>query len=915
VVAVRGRERELALGVEFLAHAVQMFAALVFHGEAGVGKTTVWAEIVRSARAAGFLVLSCRPAEAETKFALSALADLLEDVPEDAFAALPDLQRRALDVALLRVDASGEAAQPRTLSTAVRSLLGELSREGPLLVAVDDAQWLDNASAEVLEFALRRLQSVPSGWLFARRAGVPCRLAVERLVAADALVESSVGPITVATLHHMIKDQLGETLTRSVLVRIHQISGGNPFYALEVAREFVRADEAAGAAMPVPESIRDVLSRRLRRLPAVTRDALLTAAALSDPTTALLDEQALAPAEEDDIVTIADDGRVTFRHPLYASAVYGLASRPGRREVHARLAEVVTDAEERARHLAAATADRSEQIAAALAHGAVVARSRGAWGSAADLLEQAAARTPAEHVDGAQARRIAAAEHHIRAGDRPRARVVLEAVLDEPLSRERRADALRLLGEVTYNDENVNEAVRAYREALDCTDDPRMANIIELGLAYAYSILWDFDSAYPHTRRALERAESSEGKPLLAEALAYCAIFDWNTGRGIPWDLVERSLVLEDHDSLLPVAWRPSLIAGLLCLYSGRHNDGRERLRRVWADAVERGDESDVAFVGIWLSWLEARAGPLTTALEIANEALDLGTATGGQTTAAWALCQRAYVHALRGDVDEARKDVADAAILLERFEFVLARLWIVAAPAVLELSLGDPEAAWRGCEPLVAAVEAQGIGEPVPLFFLPDALEALIALGRLDRAEPLVGLLEDRGRALERGWAVGTALRCRALLLAARGDVDGAREAIEGSLAVLEGAEFPFELARSLLVAGVLERRQRQRARAKESFERAREIFERVGARLWAERAAAEIDRLGLRRGSGEELTASEQRVAELVATGMSNREVAAALSVSAKTVEATLGRVYRKLRISSRAELGARMAQSLQK
>jgi DNA-binding CsgD family transcriptional regulator len=202
-----------------------------------------------------------------------------------------------------------------------------------------------------------------------------------------------------------------------------------------------------------------------------------------------------------------------------------------------------------------------------------------------------------------------------------------------------------------------------------------------------------------------------------------------------------------------------------------------------------------------------------------------------------------------------------------------------------------------------------------VPLFFLPDALEALIGLGQLDRAESLIEELEERGRELGREWAIATGARSRALLLAARGDVLGAVAAVDRGLAVLEDAEFPYELARMLLVAGVLQRRQRKRSEAKASFERAHAIFERVGARLWAQRAAAEIDRLGLRRGAGDELTPSEQRVAELVATGMSNREVAAALSVSPKTVEASVARVYRKLGIASRAELGARMADFLQK
>lgn len=915
MAAVFGREHELALGDTFITDAGSRGAVLVIEGDAGVGKTTVWAEVLRRAADQGFQLLSCRPAETEMKFALSALADLLERVPQQAFDVLPDVQRHALELALLRVDTSGEEAQPRTLAMAVRSLLKVLSSEQRLLVAVDDVQWLDKASADVLAFALRRMGDAPAGWLLARRAGEPSPLVPEDLVDAGVLAHSAIGPLSVAALHHMIKDRLGQTFSRSVLVRVHGVSGGNPFYALEVARELARTGPVAVTSVPVPESIRELLSRRLRRLPDATRDALVAAAALSDPTTALVDEDALGAAEEDDLVVVEDDGRIRFRHPLYASAVYSAASRARRREVHLSLASRVKDPEQRARHLAAATTEPDETIAQALEEAAALARSRGAWGSAAELLEQASTLTPPDHVEDAYVRRIAAAEHHIRAGDRQRARALVEAMLGEGLSRSLRADALRLLGEVSYNDENINEAVRLFTEALDYAEDPRTANIVELGLAYAHAQLWEFTAARPHTYRALERAEGAPGHPLLAEALAYSAIFDWNCGHGIPWDRAERALELEDADSLLPVAWRPSLIAGLLHLYDGHHAEARERLRAVWVGAVERGDESDVAFVALWLSWLETRAGDLQMALAVVEEALRIAAATGGEATAAWTLAQRAYIHALRGDVAQARRDCAEAAVLLERFEHVLAHIWIAATLGALELSLGDPAAAWRACEPLVLAVGTEGLAEPVPAFFLPDALEALIALGDLDRAEPFVDALEDRGRVLGRVWAVATGARCRALLLAARGEIGAAAAAADAAIEALEQEEFPFELGRALLVAGVIQRRRRQRAQAKTSFERARDLFLAMGARLWAERASSELERVGLRRGAGEELTASERSVAELAATGLSNREVATALSVSPKTVEANLSRVYRKLGINSRAELGARMAEFVQK
>lgn len=275
----------------------------------------------------------------------------------------------------------------------------------------------------------------------------------------------------------------------------------------------------------------------------------------------------------------------------------------------------------------------------------------------------------------------------------------------------------------------------------------------------------------------------------------------------------------------------------------------------------------------------------------------------------AWALTQEAYVHAHLGAVEETRAVLAGAAEPVRLSANPLPGLWIAASLALLELSLGNAEAAWAACEPLVRPLEEHGIREPVPAFFLPDALEALISLGELDRAERLIDQLERQGRELERAWALASGARCRALLLAARGDLAGSGAAASRALAEFERLEMRFDCARTLLVKGVSERRAKKRARAKTSLEEALAEFERLGAALWAERARSELGRADWRRTSDGELTVTEQRVAELAAGGLTNREVAAALFVSAKTVEANLARIYRKLGIRSRAELGARM------
>ncbi|HWC31711.1 MAG TPA: ATP-binding protein, partial [Actinomycetota bacterium] len=219
--AVFGRDRELAHADTLLESAAGRSGSLLLEGEPGIGKTTVWREVVSRAEDRGFRVLAAQPAEAETKLALSAVADLLEGVPEPAFAALPDPQRRALEVALLRVAPGAAAPEPRTLATGLRSLLAELTAEAPLLVAIDDVQWVDLSSARMLAFALRRLPDERVRWLFAQRLGVPTRLAVDELVPPESLERLTIGPLTLAALHHLLEERLHRPLSRSVLVRVH----------------------------------------------------------------------------------------------------------------------------------------------------------------------------------------------------------------------------------------------------------------------------------------------------------------------------------------------------------------------------------------------------------------------------------------------------------------------------------------------------------------------------------------------------------------------------------------------------------------------------------------------------------------------------------------------------------------------
>jgi hypothetical protein len=279
----------------------------------------------------------------------------------------------------------------------------------------------------------------------------------------------------------------------------------------------------------------------------------------------------------------------------------------------------------------------------------------------------------------------------------------------------------------------------------------------------------DWEGGGAHSYRARELAEAAGEPGIVAHALGYCAMFDYLCARGVDWEKVHRSLALEDPQLLMPLQWRPSAIAGLLLLYVHRLSEAREQLALVRDAAIERGDESDLSFHLLWISWLETLAGNFDQAAAIAEEALVLASLTGSGSMYVWVLMQRAFVGAHRGDVEQVRRDCADA-LALSTFGHVLPHLWMAASLGLLELSLGDPQAAWDACAALTAPLEEHGIGEPSPRFWLPTAIEALIEVGHLDRAEALIDGFEHRGRELDRAWALATGGRCRGLLLAARG-------------------------------------------------------------------------------------------------------------------------------------------------
>ena len=728
VVRAIGRERELEATAQLVSGLDAGAGALILEGEPGIGKTTVFNDAVAHARGAS-VVLSCRPAKAEAPLGFTSLTDLLEPVIDDVMPSLPEPQQGALAVAMLRAEPEPGGLNQRGVSAAALSAVRALTRQGPLLIAIDDLQWLDRPSARVLEFALRRVDALPVGILVCERLGEDSRvpLDVHAAVADERCTRVRLGPLSLAALQRILKERLGRTFSRRALLRIERAAGGNPFFALELAR-VLPADPSTAAALPIPDSLLDLVEARIAGLPRRSRDQILLVAAVGSPTVNLVlsatpspRAEALAALERSvdaGVATIEGD-RVSFRHPLYAEGVYSAASARERREAHARLAGLVDGIEERARHLALAASGPDPELASTLDAAAERARRRGAPDAAAELAERALLLTPADNTESRLRRTITAANYRYHAGELQRAREMGEVALQEATSSELRAAALRLLGDVHAHDENLLEANRMFEEALEeAGDDLEMRTGLEHRLTYGLNVLGDFDAIVPHAQRAVEAAERLGDTGAFAEALAVGAIADCMVGRGIDENRVDEALRLEDQNRETPVAFRPSLIAGCLSIYAGRLERAVRILRGLRERLLERGEETDVPFVSGQLVWAECWRGRLSSAAAYADESVETATRIQAESMRCLSLAFSAVSAAHAGDPEPTRRLAAECRELAPRTNLRIAVLWAAWAEAVLALSLDDPESAHAALAPLAVPFE-EAVPDPARAFFL----------------------------------------------------------------------------------------------------------------------------------------------------------------------------------------------------
>ena len=869
--------------------------ALVVRGEAGIGKTALLE--YACTRAEGMLVLTCTGVETESELAFAGLHQLLRPVLgriddlEDAQAAA---LRGALALSTDRVDDRFRVA------VAVLALLAEVANEGPILCVVDDAQWVDSASSEALLFAARRLQDEPVTLLFGARDDDV------RPFLAPGVSELRVPPLGREEAEQLAKDLAPAATTGSGLDRVVSTAQGNPLVLIELASHGL-ADDG-----DLPRTSVDAhYQRRLALLPESAR-RLLTLAAADDvgdrPTIARAAEllgsslTELEPAEAAGFVHVTSDA-VSFRHPLMRSAAYRGSSFVERERSHRALADALEEAGEpdrRAWHRAAAAAGPDEDVAAELERTAERARARGGHGAASTALRRAADLSTTTAEQGRRLMLAAMAAH--LGGDARRAAALADTA--DPLVEDgaTRAQLALVRGESELLHGLPARASDLLTEAAEATaaTDPAMA--VELAAASVAAAATCGDPTRVARAHAvapqLEPAATTERLSLLRAALDGCYEVFHSGDRG----RVPRVDLLRLQDTLI---LREKMWIAATAMVLGDWDTSRA----FYAIGVEEARAEAPGIVPHALgmcSVIDVLDGHIDQAAARAQEAVQLARDLGSDYLTPRPLAVLAAVAAAQGREQEAQALIREVWEPATRRALALPAALVGWAEAMLALARGNWEAALEGLDSLRDI--RLGFGHPqVAVLAAPSLVEAAVRTNRPDIAEDALTRFSSWAEQTGTAYAQARVERCRALLATA---ADEALEAYERALQRHPPDDGPFEVARTQLLYGEILRRARRRAESRVQLRAALQTFERLAMTPWADRAAGELRATGesaRRRDPSTlgDLTPQELNIARLVGSGASNKDVAAKLFLSPRTVEYHLRKVFQKLGITSRAEL----------
>lgn len=894
-----GREWETGAARDWMGLLGSGPAALLISGEAGIGKTSLWSAAVDLAREAGARVLVSRPAEAEMPMGYAALGDLLEPVTETVLEGLTEPLAAALGGALLLRRSEGPA-EALVVARAVLAALRLLAGPAPVVVAVDDAQWLDPATSRALAFAARRLTGDRVGFAVSVRDGHTEPIDCTRAFGAR-MVPVAVRPLGVGATAHLLRTRVDPHTPRHAVQRIHERSGGNPFYSLQLA--------GSPDTERLPPSLRTVVMARLDAVDPAANDVVEQATVVGpSPVSAFADEAGLDAALADGVL-VTDQDEVRFAHPILAAAVYERLGPARRRALHARAADASPGLEEKARHLALA-ADGPDAVAAELIEAAArLAGSRGAPESATDLAAHAVRLTP-DPDQATRLRRLAdLADYRLIAGDEPAAREAVELVLAGGASGTVRVRALLHAALLAQDARTaVSQLELASSEPMD---DPRLAARTLSQLAWQRGAwLGDIAPAYAESVAAVALAERLGDPSVLVSTLTTAGLL--GTFADDPQAEVhfERALDLVGELDRPVGDHTPRIAYAHLCWWRGDWARAAALLDAERADADRRGDEGLLTQLDIFGAEFAIRRGQWAVADGLLATAL-------GEARDYWrvvALVRRAILRGRRGD-PAATEDAAE----IDATPFAAADP-VIAAAADFARGLGmghDGPAGAAGHADAVAelmlrlpraanATSARAVEYAV---FVPETVGALVEAGRSHDARSLLDDLEKRGGQLG-AWGAAALDLCRGLLLGGDGDSAAALAALTTARAAFDGLDAPWELALSLLAEGRALRRLGRRRDAGVLLERAADVFDRLGAEPARQRALDELARARPRPRQDNAPTAAERRVAALVSSGLTNREVAARLSTSVATVEAHLTRVYSKVGVRSRTQLARLVA-----
>jgi ATP/maltotriose-dependent transcriptional regulator MalT len=883
---------------------------LILSGPPGIGKTALLAYARKEAT--GSVILSARGVESESELPFSALSELLRPV-DRLLDGIPEPQREALAAAIgLEPPIPSD---PLTTAVATLSVLSAAAERQPLLVLIDDADWVDSASLNNLAFAARRLGAEGIAILFAAREK-PSPLA------AAGLPELALEPLEEAAARELARRKR-PSMAPDVLAAVVQTAQGNPMAVVELTTQLSGAQAIGQFASPEPlppsAAVTEVFRRQIEDLPDDVLQASIIAAAAGPEEGGLVAQvlaasgrsELLEEAERLGLLTLA--GEIHFRHPLLRSTLYYEASAEQRRDAHRALADAFPADDRslrRAWHLALSTADPDDRIASTLAEAAMDARLRSGYGAAANAFERAARLSPDRAVRAE--RFLEAARDFQLVGNLARASELLaEALACEPepvLQAEIRH--LQGRGQMLAGSPLEGHATMVQAATLIEGVAPGKAAMVLGEAAYALLGMAEAEIGLVTARRAMELAETANDDSVVLATIVLMEALGMVGERGEAEALLDRCLpLLIEGDPMPQVSW---LVHGpaLALIYFERHDDARRLLTRVVGAARARSAPGILPLALAALGELEFRVGNWTSGLLNAEESVQLAEQTGQPNFLAFCLTLLARFCAVQGRAEACKEHAFRAHQLGEKGYGPAVDYHADAALARLAVGEGDYEEAVLLLEPVERASIERGLDEPNMVQWEPDLIEAYVHEGRLDDALRSLARLERLAEKTGGAWTNAVAARCRGLFAADdafEDDFDAARDFHSRVLT-------PFEAARTDLCLGERRRRVKRRSEARIPLRSSLETFDRLGAEPWVRRARDELRASGATprsrgRSPLSDLTPRELQVALVVTDGATNREAASALFLSPKTVDYHLQNIFKKLGVRSRTELARRL------